>query len=171
MAASGWPFLQIATGAVLLLAGCAAPQLPQLPFQAMSSGSDLSFGYKDVRSDPRHYTVVYADNREAAAKANLQLRAAQIAKDAGFPYFIFERQGVNLVKRVENELQPRERPRTIRGQVVPNDYVPETRLVGITLYYFAWGQVALLTETEGKASADALRAADMLAQASPRFAP
>lgn len=150
----------------LALAGCTASLPPPLPFQAMNFGSDISYGYKETKIDPAHYTVIYAGDREQLAQAYLERRAAQISRDAGFAYFAFDKRGIEVLKRSENDLVMRPNIRTIRdqGAASVNDYIPETHQGKVTTYYYAWGQVALLSAAQAQGNAGALQVSAVLAR-------
>ena len=163
------------TGLVLLLAilaaGCA--QTP-LPFQPMASVTTPTYGYKDTKRDAQHYFVVYSDNHEAAAQNFLEVRAAQIAKNAGFAYFVFDNRDTNVVTVTENDIrqdEPRHAGIALHSPNTVNDLIPTHHTVAVTKYYYASGHISLLTEAQAKANAQAMPVAEVLARPGATLAP
>jgi hypothetical protein len=151
---------------VLALAGCAASPDVSRPFQAMATPNELGFGYREFKVDASHYTVVYVGDHPESAQAYLELRAAQIARDTGFAYFTFSRRGVEVLRRHDYDLVMRERiPVARNGALNPNDLIPDTHEATITVFYYAWGEMALLPPDQGRANAQAFDAGAVLAKA------
>jgi hypothetical protein len=166
---------RIGLGAVLLAALAAGCAPATLPYQPMASVTKLSYGYKDTKHDAQHYFVVYSDNREASAQNFLEVRAAEIAKGAGFAYFAFDDRDTNVVAVSETDINQDE-PRHIglRSSHTPNtvnDLIPTQHPMGATRYYFASGHVSLLTDAQAKTNAKAMRVADVLARPGLTLAP
>ena len=149
---------------LLLLAVCACA--PTLPFQ-QGSGQATSYGYSDTRLDATHYSVAYADNNAVSANAFLELRAAQIAKGAGFSYFAFDKRGDAVLRQTENDLSSdgRVRAHDATGRPFnPMENVPTSNGIEITSYFYAVGQISLLTDDQARTNPKALRVNDVLAR-------
>lgn len=155
-----------------LAAGC-APET--LPYQPMASVTKLSYGYKDTKHDTQHYFVVYSDNREASAQNFLEVRAAEIAKGEGFPYFAFDDRDTNMVAVSENDInQDEPRHIGIMNSHTPNtvnDLIPTQHPLGATRYYFASGHISLLTDAQAKVNAKAMAVKEVLARPGITLAP
>jgi hypothetical protein len=149
-------------GVMVLLAGCAAPA-PQ-PFQAMKPGTQLSYGYKDTRIDASHYNIIYAGDSRAAAETFMVQRAAQVARLAGYSYFVFDQRGVQTILRSDNDLIAPERVagRPDQGANNVNDYVPDVRRTNVATFYYAWGQMVLLSPSQAQANPAALQVTAVL---------
>lgn len=160
---------RVLAGSLLLaLCGCAAPP----PFQAMKSTTDLGYGYKDTKIDASHYSVAYAGDREESAQNYLEERAAQIAAKAGFAYFSFNKRGVELLRRTDSDLVAPERlRRTDAGIGNVNDFLPDNQRRSITNFYYAWGEIALLSADQAKADPKALQVSAVLARPGAPTAP
>ena len=79
--------LLLATG-VVCLAGCA--QEPPY-FGPVGPGHDT--GYTDQQLDPTHFRITYSGNSSTpriTVEDFLLLRSAQVALQAGYPYFLFD---------------------------------------------------------------------------------
>ena len=136
------------------------------PFQAMNSNAQLDYGYRETKVDPSHYTVIYAGENQNTAETYLVKRAAQVARDAGYTYFAFDSRGVQVLKRAENDLVAPQRvkgPRDMGASNV-NDYVPDMRRVSLTVYYYAWGHMALLSPAQAQTNPAALQVSAVLGQ-------
>ena len=96
------------------------------------------------------------------------MRAAQIARDEGFPYFVFDNVDTGAVAKVEprfgvNQFQA---PQWGRGQLLPtnpNDYLAAIRPVRVLQYYTAVGLISLLTAEQARGNPEAIEAAPLLA--------
>ena len=154
------------TGALMLalvVAACA----PALPFQ-QGSGEGASYGYSDTRLDATHYSVAYADTNAASANQFLELRAAQIAKGAGYSYFAFDKRGDTVLRKTSATL---DRDNTVlhahdnTGRPFnPMENVPGSSGIEITSYFYAVGQISLLTDDQARANPAALKVNDVLAR-------
>lgn len=147
----------------LALAGCASLSPPQ-PFQAMKATTDMTYGYRETKIDPMHYSVVYAGDNEQLAQAYLEQRAAQLSRDAGFAYFAFDERGVQVFRRRDNELVMRDSVLTGKVGAKVNDFVPDRQVMSTTTYYYAFGQIALLSPAQAQGNADALQVNAVLAR-------
>ena len=154
------------------LAGCGAPT--PLPYQPMAFMDKPSYGYAEAPKDALHYQVFYSDNREASAQNFLEVRAAQIARKAGFPYFVFDNRGTKIVTVTESDITLDE-PRHIGiGAHTPNnvnDWIPTHHAMAATKYYYASGDISLLTDAQAKANAKAIPVAEILARPGVTAAP
>jgi len=154
-----------ALGFAFVAAGCAAPSQPFQP-----RGNTLTgYGYSEVKTDPMHYSVSYSDTDPQTAQNRLELRAAQLAQGAGFHYFAFDGRDSTVVKHVESDLNYDMVPQhnttsASRSVILPRDLVPTRDQVSTTSYYYAWGQVALLTDDQARANAKALPVDQVLAR-------
>jgi len=157
---SSWTGLAGALLLATLVAGCATEQ----PFQPMASVTKPSYGYKETRKDAQHYFVVYADSREAAAQNRLELRAAQIARTEGFPYFAFDQRAVNLVTVAEMDLVTGQPKSQFTTPMRVNDQIPTQKFEGRQKYYYAAGEISLLTEEQARINGNAMRVAEILAR-------
>jgi hypothetical protein len=139
-------------GGALALAGCAAP-----PSVYQSFHLESGIGYRDVRLDAGRYSVAYADRNQDTADAYLEMRAAEICRDAGFAYFAFEKRGRERFLRTENDLARPEYQRT-RGAGIPvlDDLLPDVRPKSMVTTYLAWGEVRLLTAEQAQVRTDAI---------------
>jgi hypothetical protein len=160
---------------IVLLAAAAGCAPESLPYQPMASVTKLSYGYKDTKHDAQHYFVVYSDNRETSAQNFLEVRAAEIAKGAGFPYFAFDDRDTSVVAVSETDIRQDE-PRHIgiMSSHTPNtvnDLIPTQHALGTTRYYFASGHISLLTDAQAKANAKALAVREVLARPGVTLAP
>lgn len=142
----------------MALAGCAAP-----PSVYQSFHVESGVGYREVRMGPARYSVAYADRKADAAAAYLDMRAAEICRDAGFPFFAFEKRGVEKFVRTENDLARPESQR-MRAAGIPRweDVLPDVRPKAATITYLAWGEVALLTAAEAAKRQDAVAVQNVL---------
>ena len=142
----------------LTLAGCAAP-----PSVYQSFHPESGTGYRDVRLEAGRYSVAYADRKADIADAYLQMRAAEICRDAGFSYFAFDKRGVEHFVRTENDLARPESQR-MRARDVPvlEDVLPDVRPKAMITTYLAWGEMRLLTAEQAKNRNDAIAAAKVL---------
>jgi hypothetical protein len=151
---------------VLSVLGCAPAALP---FQPRSGKDVASYGYSDAKLDATHYTVAYADKNAASAGAFLELRAAQIAQLEGFRYFAFDKRDHAVVVRTVSDLSMdnvRQHAHDTSGRPFnPMEMVPAQISSDRTSYYYAMGQIALLTDDEARAHAGALAVSDVLARA------
>jgi hypothetical protein len=152
-----------ATLFALLLAGCTAAPLP---YQARTGG-ELAYGYADGKIDALHYSVVYTDNDRDRADNFLELRAAEIARNAGFAYFVFDKRGTGTAKKTENQFQTEQPDQSVRRGQTANDYIPEAYSGAVSMYFSAAGQISLLTQDQAKAEPKAIAVSDVLARAKP----
>ena len=159
----------------LALAGCTTPPVPPSPpFQPRASGDAAAYGYSDARLDPAHYSVAYADTTARTADSFLELRAAQIAQGAGMHYFAFDKRGNTALRRTENSMEmPDDRlnRRGGGGSPLSKDWIPDSTPVRNTTYYLAWGQIALLTDSQGRDNPKALGVSEVLARPGATAAP
>jgi hypothetical protein len=160
-----------AASAVLLalaLAGCTAART--LPFQALSNAALSSgrppYGYADSQVDAWKYAIIYTDSDKERAQSYLELRAAQIARDAGFPYFEFDNKIAGAVLRgaVHFGRKQFDQP-LMRGAVQnPIDYIYAIRPDRVFQYFTAIGQISLLTAEQARGNHRAIEAAPLLAR-------
>jgi hypothetical protein len=168
-----WGFSAISVGICLAVAGCGNTE--GLPFQQRGAGL-AAYGYSEVKRDALHYSVSYSDNNAKSAENFLELRAAQIAQAAGYRYFTFDNRGSNVVRRTEsdinyNDVARQGMPAGGSGARHTMDMVPQSVPVAVTRYYYAWGQVALLTDDEARGNARALQVSEVLARPGATLAP
>jgi hypothetical protein len=153
-------------GVVLAVMGCTPTALP---FQARNSKDVASYGYSDAKLDATHYTVAYTDKNAESAGAFLELRAAQIAQLEGFRYFAFDRREHAIVVRTVSDLSMddvRLHGHDANGRPFnPMETVPGQISSERTAYYYAMGQIALLTDDQARGHADAMAVRDVLARA------
>jgi len=147
----------------LVLTGCAAP-----PSVYQSFHVESGIGYRDVRLDAGRYSVAYADRTGGAADSHLEMRAAEICRDAGFAYFAFDKRGRESFVRSENDLVRPESQR-MRAAGIPRweDVLPDVRPKAMITTYLAWGEVRLLTAEQAQGATQVLRAADILQPPAP----
>lgn len=147
---------------LMLLSACAAPS--PLAYQAQAANG--GYGYSQARIDATHYSLLYADNNQAGADAHLERRAAELAKMAGYPAFVFVKRGGDEIRSTTSDLvDPGQlRPNVGRQNTAPSDYLPEVQPVATLIYYRAFGQIALLSADEAKANAQAMNADAVLAR-------
>ena len=141
-------------GLSLALAGCAASG--DLPFQPRAGTSLMGYGYSEVTVDASHYSVSYSDNDAQSAGRNLEKRAAQLAQGAGFQYFQIDKRDNTVVQKKTTDLDFSD-----VNQRGPNRSAQST---SITSYYYAIGQVALLTDEQAKGNPQALQVSEVLAR-------
>ena len=150
----------------LLVAGCAAP----LPYQARPAG-EVGYGYADNEIDALHYAIVYTDKNRARANDFLELRAAEIARDAGFAYFVFDKRGTGAATKFERQFQTQQPDQSVRKGQSANDYIPEAYSGAVTQYFYAGGDISLLTPEQARGNAKAIGVADVLAKTAPNRGP
>jgi hypothetical protein len=134
----------------VLAAGCAQT----VPFQPMASVNEPSYGYKETRRDAQHYQVVYADKSVAAAQNWMEVRAAQIARQAGFSHIAFDKRGTLSATITDNEMALESRHNTGANNTFnPNDSIPASHSYAHTKYVYASAEVSLLNGPQGNAVA------------------
>jgi hypothetical protein len=153
----------------LLLAGCAATPLP---YQART-GSEPAYGYADGKIDALHYSIVYTDNNRARADDFLELRAAEIARDAGYAYFVFDKRDTGAATKFERQFgaQPPFQAKMLGLPSAANSYLPEVSTSAVTQYFYAGGEISLLTPLQVQGNAKAIAVADVLAKMAPNRGP
>ena len=150
--------LVVAMLPAVLVAGCAAQTVP---FQPMASVKEPSYGYKEVRRDAQHYQVIYSDRSEAVAQNWLEVRAAQIARQAGFSHVAFDKRGTVKATLNDIDMQLESRHNTGANNTFnPNDSVPTRHSYAATKYVYASAEVSLLNGPQPNAVA----VADILAR-------
>jgi hypothetical protein len=153
-------------GTIVVVTGCTPATLPFQP----RSGSDVaSYGYSDTKLDATHYAIAYADKNAERAGAFLELRAAQIAQFAGFRYFAFEKRDHTVVVRTVSDLSMddvRQHAHDASGRPFnPMEMVPGQTSSERTIYYYATGHIAFLTDDQARGHAGAMAVSDVLARA------
>lgn len=155
-----------ALAAVILVMGCAPAALP---FQPRGGNDVASYGYSDAKLDATHYMIAYTDKNADSAGAFLELRAAQIAQSAGFRYFAFDKRDHAIVVRTVSDLSMddvRQHGHDTSGRPFnPMEMVPAQISSERTSYYYAVGQIALLTDDQARSHAGVLAVSDILARA------
>lgn len=152
----------VAVLALSLVAGCAAP--PPQPFQAMAATNGLAYGYQQTKLDAIHYSVTYSADHQQTAQNYLELRAAQIARDAGFSWFVFQSRSMNVKRAVQSDLVPVQETRGNPNNSLTSGLVPDSVATSKTSYYYASGQLVLLTPDQAKANPGALEVSAVLAR-------
>jgi hypothetical protein len=107
---------------------------------------------------------VYVADRQQTAQDYLELRAAQIARDAGFSWFAFQTRSTGVRRVVENDLVPVQEARAAPNSTLTNGMVPDSVTTSRTNYYYASAQEVLLTPEQAKANSTALEVAAVLAR-------
>lgn len=150
---------------ILAVMGCTPAALP---FQPRSGNDVASYGYSDRKLDATHYAVAYTDKNADSAGAFLELRAAQIAQSAGFRYFAFDKRDHAIVVRTVSDLSMddvRQHGHDANGRPFnPMEMVPGQISSERTGYYYAIGQIALLTDDQARDHAGAMAVNDVLAR-------
>jgi hypothetical protein len=146
----------------LLVAGCAAAPLP---YQARPGG-ELAYGYADGKIDALHYSIVYTDNNRARADDFLEFRAAEIARDAGFAYFAFDKRGTGTATKTEHQFEVQQSSQILGRQGFFSN-APKVSTSAVTQYFYAGGEISLLTQDQAKAEPKAIAVSDVLARAKP----
>lgn len=143
------------------LAGCA---ISPLPYQKRSIASQ-SFGYSDAKLDSIRYSIIYSDKSKKQAEDFLELRAAQIAQNMGFPYFVFDKRGHDNVRYTESQLEQKNMSgassRAAHSNNV-NDMIPDSYPMSVKIYYYAWGNISLLTEDQARDNNQAIQVGQVL---------
>jgi hypothetical protein len=145
-----------------LLAACAATPLP---YQART-GNEPAYGYADGKIDALHYSIVYTDKDRDQADRFLEMRAAEIARNAGFAYFAFDKRGTGTVKKTENQFQTEQPDQSVRRGQTANDYIPEAYSGAVNMYFSAAGEISLLTAEQALGNPKAIEVRQVLAKMS-----
>jgi hypothetical protein len=165
--------------ALLALAGCANPSTYH------PAENDRSTGYSDQRLADNRYRVAFSGNsvtRRETVENYLLLRSAEVTRDAGFGWFVFDNRDTEAKTTYHSDFagQPGWGPGFGPGfgwyyhswQHDPwdpywgrgGDAIPTTR-------YEAYAEIVLLTPDQAKAEPRALNAADVIARLGPAAMP
>lgn len=93
----------MAAGALLVSACATTPT----PYQPISASSAVAGGYSEIRLAPDRYRVTFAGNRFTSrerVEASLLYRAADLALQQGFDWFVIEDREVE--RQVERRVEP-----------------------------------------------------------------
>jgi len=157
-------------GALVLAWGLASCTAEPPPYQPRIA-ERLSYGYADAKIDALHYSVLYTDSNEARARNNLKLRAAQIARAAGFSYFLLDVKGVAGQRETETQFDMNQisnaNPRGNNFAVPLNNYMNPNNSQSVKVYYSAAGRMTLLTPDQAQGNSEALKVDQVLAQGIP----
>jgi hypothetical protein len=161
--------------AFLALAGCVQPSAYQ------PAASEHGTGYADTRLADNRYRVTFRGNsatRRETVENFLLLRAAEVTRDAGFGWFVFDNRDTEAKTTYRTDfsgfpgwgpgfgwyhrswLYDPWDPIWARGDVA----IPRTQ-------YEAYAEIVLLTPEQAKADPHALRADDVIARLGPAAAP
>lgn len=164
-----------ASALMLVLTACAQPAAYR------PAERDNGPGYSDERLAENRYRVTFTGNsatKRAAVENFLMLRAAEVTRDAGYAWFVFD----------DRDTEAKTTYRTMfagfpgwspglgfyRHSWIYDPWDPywqrDTVVVPSTRYQ-AYAEIVLLTPEQAKADAHALNAADVIARIGPQAAP
>jgi len=161
-------FKQVAIlSALLALAGCTSPAVYR------PADSEHHSGYSDKRLADNRYRVTFSGNsatRRETVEDYLLLRAAEVTRDAGYSWFVFDNRETETKTSYHTEFAgwPGWSP-GFGGYWHSWAFDPfgrDAMTVPMTRYE-AYAEIVLLTPEQAKADAHALRADDVIARLGP----
>lgn len=166
---AGWPLKTLALLAFAFVAGCAE----EPPYFGPAS-PDHPVGYTDQQIDQNRYRVSYQGNSQTpriTAENFLLLRSAQVALQAGYPYFAFDTRDTKTKTTYFSTFTgwPGWRGYGRYGWGGPPFDRDETT-VPITRYE-AYAEIILLTDAQGHADPHALDAKSVVEHLGPLAVP
>ena len=156
---------QLAVAIVALgLSGCAVPAT----YSPRQAGHDT--GYSDTQLASTRWRVTFTGNSATARETvenYLLLRAAEITRDAGYRWFMFDSRDTETQTTYYNHVWPGLRGGWYRGFGMWGGEMSSRPVTS----YEAYAEIVLLTDEQAKNEPRALGAADVIAHMRPLVVP
>jgi hypothetical protein len=157
----------------LALAGCIQPTVYK------PAGNDSATGYSDQRLAENRYRVTFTGNsvtRRDTVENFLLLRAAEVTRDAGYSWFVFDDRSTEAKTTYYDDFAgfgpwgPGFGRYWHSWRYNPWDRGPGFEAMPTTRYQ-AYAEIIVLTPDQAKGDPHALNAADVIARLGPQAAP